>query len=106
MDYPFLMAVIWILLVGAPFVGMGYAIRWRRKLHLIAGFSDERVKDPDGLARWFGSGYLVIGVLNCMAVLILLAVPDHFMTWLLGTLGVTVLLSTVVIAGCRRYQQE
>ena len=97
--------VVWILLGGLPCLGIGYAIGWRKKLHLIAGYDRESVSDPEGLARWVGGGNVVIGVLNCAAPLVLLAAPSHLMAVVLVSAGLSVGLSVIMIVGCRRYQK-
>ena len=97
--------VVWILLGGLPSLGIGYAIGWRKKLHLISGFDAESVSDPEGLARWVGGGTVVIGVLNCVAPLVLLAAPSHLMAVVLVSVGLGVGLSAIMIVGCRRYQK-
>ena len=97
--------VVWILLGGLPGLGIGYAIGWRKKLHLISGYDAESVGDPEGLARWVGGGTVVIGVLNCAAPLVLLAAPSHLMAVVLVSAGLSVGSSVIMVAGCKRYQK-
>ena len=97
--------VVWILLGGLPCLGIGYAIGWRNKVHLIAGYDAESVSDPDGLAKWVGGGNVVIGVLNCVAPLVLLAAPSHLMAVVVVSAGLSVGLSVLMIVGCKRYQK-
>lgn len=42
------------LLTGATIWMLGYLIKFKRKLGLIAGYSPEKVRDKDGLADWVG----------------------------------------------------
>ena len=100
-----LVCVVWILLGGLPGLGLAYAIGWRKKLHLISGYDSESVSDPEGLARWVGGCNVVIGVLNCVAPLVLLAAPSRLMAVALVTVGLSVGLSVIMLAGCRRYQR-
>jgi hypothetical protein len=101
----FLVCVVWILLGGLPCLGLAYAIGWRKKLHLISGYDSESVSDPEGLARWVGGCNVMIGVLNCVAPLVLLAAPGHLMAVVLVSVGLGVGLSVMMMVGCRRYQK-
>ena len=97
------LAVLLILLVGVPCLGLGYAIGWKKKLlNLVSGFDDEKARDPDGVARWIGGGTFAIGVLNCVAGFLLLAIPNH----LVMTLGISnviaVLIVVIMIVGAKR----
>ena len=96
------LAVVLILLVGVPCLGLGYAIGRKKKLNLVSGFDDEKERDPEGLARWIGGGVLAIGALNCVAAGVLLAVPSHFVVTLgLGNV-VALLIVVTMIVGARR----
>lgn len=103
MDEPIVwLAVLLILLVGVPCLGLGYAIGWRKKLHLVSGFDDEKLRNPEGLAGWMGGGTLAIGVLNCVAGCALLVVPDHLLLTLGLTNVIAILIVVIMIAGARR----
>ena len=97
------LAVMLILLVGVPCLGLGYAIGWKKKLlHLVSGFDDEKARDPDGVARWIGGGTLAIGVLNCAAACVLLAVPNHLVVTLGVSNVIAILIVVIMIVGARR----
>ena len=97
-----LLAVVLIVLVGVPCLGLGYAIGWKKKLNLVSGFDDEKARDPDGVARWVGGGVLAIGVLNCLAAGVLLAVPGRFVATLGVSNVIALLIVVIMIAGARR----
>ena len=96
------LAVLLILLVGVPCLGVGYAIGWKKKLNLVSGFDDEKARDPEGLARWIGGGSLAIGVLNCVAGCALLVVPNNFVMTLGHTNVIAILIVVIMIVGARR----
>ena len=98
------LAVLLILLVGFPCLGLGYAIGWRKKLHLVSGFDNEKVRDPGGLARWVGGGTLALGVLNCVAGCVLLAVPSHFVVTLglSNVIVIAIVIVVIMIVGAKR----
>ncbi len=97
------LAVVLILLVGVPCLGLGYAVGWRKKLlHLVSGFDDEKARDPDGVARWIGGGTFAIGVLNCVAPGVLLAVPSRFVVTLVLSNVITLVIVVIMFVGAKR----
>ena len=96
------LAVLLILLVGVPCLGLGYAIGWKKKLNLVSGFDDEKARDPDGLARWVGGAVLALGVLNCVAAGVLLAVPSRFVVTLMLSNVIALIIVVIMFVGARR----
>ena len=96
------LAVLLIVLVGLPCLGLGYAIGWKKKLNLVSGFDDEKAKNPDGVAGWVGGGVLAIGVLNCLAAGVLLAVPGRFVATLGVSNVIAIMIVVIMIVGVKR----
>ena len=97
------LAVLLIVLVGLPCLGLGYAIGWKKKLlNLVSGFDDEKARDPDGVAGWVGGGVLAIGVLNCVAAGVLLAVPGRLVATLMVSNVIAIMIAAIMIVGVKR----
>ena len=88
-----LFAIVILAFVGATSAGMGYAIKYRRRYHLIAGFDRARVSDPDALARWTGNRSFVLAAICAAGVIALLVMPGS----LLAVLRTVSLASVVVV---------
>ncbi|UVI28513.1 DUF3784 domain-containing protein [Paenibacillus spongiae] len=56
-----------MLLLGIVFLVLGYLIGVKKKVGLLAGFNQHRVKDKDKLAQLVGGYNLVIGTLMVLA---------------------------------------
>jgi hypothetical protein len=86
--------------VAAVLLAVGYRIRARRDVALIAGYDARRVHDADGLARWVGGGVLALGGATLAAAVAALAVGP-----VLGRPYGALVLATVVaiVLGARRY---
>ena len=87
---------------GVPCLGLGYATGWRKNLQLVNGFDEQKLRDPEGLARLVGGGVLAIGVLNCAAAGVLLALPGHFVAVLLVTNGLVLVSLAAIIVGAKQ----
>jgi len=81
---------------------LGYAIGWRKKLQLVNGFDEQKARDPEGLARWVGRGVLAIGMLNCVAAGVLLALPGRFVVVLVVTNGLVIASPVAMLVVPRR----
>ncbi|KAA9349036.1 DUF3784 domain-containing protein [Larkinella humicola] len=53
---------VFFALIGVFFLFLGFMI-WKFKIaNVIAGYDENTIKDPDGLARWVGKCMMVTGV--------------------------------------------
>jgi hypothetical protein len=89
--------------VAAALLAVGYRIRVRRDVALIAGYDPRRVRDADGLARWVGGWALALGGATLAAAAAALAWPG--VGPLLGRPFGALVLATAaaIVLGARRY---
>jgi hypothetical protein len=60
------------ILAGVLIAFAGYQIRFKGRLHLIAGYEPNNVKDKEGFGRWIGNGILALGIIQGICGLIAL----------------------------------
>ena len=96
MSEPLFAAAI-LLLVGAATGWSGYAIKYQRKYHLIAGFDAARARDPVALAGWIGTGGLLIAAVCAIAAFAVLVAPDALPV-IVAAAGITTGAAAVVTA--------
>jgi hypothetical protein len=58
------------------FLALGYLIRFRGRVDLIAGFKEGRIQDTAGLAGFIGSSLLLLGILAAITFVLVLLFPD------------------------------
>lgn len=89
------------------FLGVGYLIRFRGKVTLIAGYDPDKVKDSTGLSTWIGNNLLLLGILGAAVFLIEISAEDlalpAFFTYALVAVPI---VSIVSAWGGRRYYQN
>jgi hypothetical protein len=91
-----------LLAVSAIVLVLGYLIGPRRRLGLIAGLEVPKVRDPHGLGRWVGTGLMVIGAVEALISLALFA-ADRMGPLIMAYVGVSLLGSSTLLVGMRRY---
>jgi len=101
-DQETLLAVALVLLGGAVVCYLGYRIRYRGDVVLIAGYDSERVTDDEGLAALVGGVVVALGLVHVVFGLALLAVPPTLEFWLAYVAAMAVGLGVVQVRG-RRY---
>ncbi len=85
---------------------LGYLIKVKKQMNLIAGYSSERVHDKDGLANWVGSGTMLIGGLCVLTGILLSAFPQYVLPVTVSFILVTITSSMVMAIGCNRYTKQ
>jgi hypothetical protein len=93
------------ILLDASFIVLlfGYLIGFRKQLSLIAGLDVSKVRDSDGLARWAGRGLLIIGVLDLLISLTLLATSMNPTPLIAAYLVMSLGGAAILVIGTRRY---
>jgi protein-S-isoprenylcysteine O-methyltransferase Ste14 len=80
----------------------GYMIRFRDKPHWIAGYSENAVKDKEGLKKWAGNNLMLLGFVSLLIPVILLYIPYSIYSGMFYTLFLAVWIFLIVI-GAQRY---
>jgi len=84
---PETLLAVGIMLASAAFVGyLGYRIRYRGDVHLVAGYDADRVTDAAGLADFAGGVTIALGALHVPIGLSLLVAPADARFWTAYTL--------------------
>jgi Domain of unknown function (DUF3784) len=97
---------ILFLVVGLLFGSLGIAIGKFKYLNLLSGYDPTKIKDKDGLAKWFGRIIQSISLIS-----FLLCVLNYFIDTveintysLIGFTVVTIILSLFAILGSKKYE--
>ena len=57
------------------FLILGYLIRFRGRIDLVAGHREGRIRDEKGLSRVVGNSLLILGVLAAVTLVLVFIVP-------------------------------
>jgi hypothetical protein len=101
-DSETLFAVAFMLLGAAFICYLGYRIRYRGDVVLIAGYDSERVTDDEGLADLVGGVVIALGLVHVAFGLGMLYFPLDLAFWLAYLAAMFVGLGVVQVRG-RRY---
>jgi hypothetical protein len=96
------LAVALMLLAGALVCYLGYRIRYRGDVALIAGYDAERVTDDEGLADLVGGVVIVLGLVHVAFGLGMPYFPLDLAFWLAYLAAMGVGIGVVQVRG-RRY---
>jgi hypothetical protein len=59
------------------FIALGYLIRFRGRVDLIAGYREGRIQDPAGLSIFIGNSLLLLGTFAVITFVLVLVLPDY-----------------------------
>lgn len=103
------MDVLYIIteLIGFVMLALGYLIRFRGRVDLIAGYDEKRVRDPEGLTHFVGTNLLLLGA-GAFAVLALeFLIPGYaVLFFVVYALVVVPLVSLLTVRGSSRYEKQ
>ena len=93
-----LFAIIILAIVGVSNAWVGYAIKYQRRYHLIAGYDAKRDGEPVALARVLGYGGIALGAVCAAGIIALLVKPDEVeaVMRVVGFAGLIVVIVIVV----------
>jgi hypothetical protein len=101
-DTETLVSVALMLLAAAIVCYLGYRIRYRGDVVLIAGYDSDGVTDDEGLGDLVGGVVIALGLVHVVFGLALLAVAPNLEFWLAYLAAMFVGLGVVQVRG-RRY---
>lgn len=106
MEASFLLIIILEFLL-VFFLVLGYLIRFRGRVDLIAGYHEGRIRDPKGLSRVVGHSLLLLGILGGVTLGLIISFPQREVTFFLLYAAVIVpVMSIVSLLGSRRYLEK
>ncbi|ACL70110.1 DUF3784 domain-containing protein [Halothermothrix orenii] len=94
-----------VLLIVGIFLSVLGLLIWKYNLvNLIAGYSEEKTRDKQGLAKWVGKNILIMGALT-----ILISILEYLLNitmWIVVTfIIIVVVLSIRTNIGCKKYEK-
>ncbi len=102
---PLILAAIFIP-VHLIIIALGYLIKYKKQMGLIAGYSPQRVGDKEGLANWVGSGTMLLGGFGIVIGLSYVALPKHILGLLLVYFAAFLTGCLLMVQGCRRFTNK
>jgi len=100
-DSETLLSALLLFAAGLFIAYLGYRIRYRGDVHLIAGYDAERVTDDEGLAALVGGVTVALGALHPTSGVALLYFPPDLAFWSGYGLAMAVGLAVVLVGGRR-----
>ena len=105
------MASILILIIleffMVVFLVLGYLIRFRGRIDLVAGYKEGRVQDVKGLSRVVGNSLIILGVLAGSTLSLVIIFPEkEVLLFLLYTAIVVPVVGILSVVGSRRYLKK
>jgi hypothetical protein len=89
------------------FLVLGYLIRFRNRIDLVAGYREGRIRDEKGLSRVVGTSLLVLGVLAAAILGLVILFPEkEVLLFLLYTAVVVPVVGILSVLGSRRYLKK
>jgi hypothetical protein len=86
------------------FLALGYLIKFRGRVDLIAGYREGRIRDAAGLAGFIGTSLLFLGILAAATFALVLLFPDYEVVFFLIYAAVLFpIISIYSLAGSRKY---
>ncbi len=103
-----LLDVLYILteLIGFIMLALGYFIRFRGRVDLIAGYDEKRVRDPEGLARFVGTNLLLLGAGAFVVLALEFLLPGYAVVlFAVYALVAVPAVSFLTVWGSKRYEK-
>ncbi len=101
--------VLYILteLIGFIMLALGYFIRFRGRVDLIAGYDEKRVRDPEGLARFVGTNLLLLGAGAFVVLALEFLIPEYAVVlFAVYALVAVPAVSFLTVWGSKRYEKS
>jgi hypothetical protein len=100
------LVVVGVMALTALFIGwLGYRIRYRGDVYLVAGYREDDVSDPDGVARLVGTATLVFAAATLVFGVLYPLTSGELAYWGGYLVVAAIVLGYVQIAG-RKYQVD
>lgn len=86
------------------FPTLGYVVKYKKVLEILANYDSDKIKNKEGLAKWIGNSFFLLGAISL--VLLLLGYCDNNIN---GKLFVIInvflmfIFIIIVAVGARRY---
>jgi hypothetical protein len=89
------------------FLALGYLIRFRGRIDLVAGYKEGRVRDAKGLSRVIGNSLLILGILAAFTLALIVLVPGkEVILFLLFAAVIVPVTGIVSVLASRRFLKK
>jgi len=89
------------------FLALGYLIRFRGRVDIIAGYREGRIRDPAALSRLVGNNLLLLGALAALSFVLVLVFPEYEVVFfLMFTVIIVPVIGIVSAIMSRRYLKK
>ncbi len=89
------------------FLSLGYLIRFRGRIDLVAGHKEGRIRDEKGLSRVVGTSLLVLGVLAAAILGLVIIYPEkEVLLFLFYAVVVVPVAGILSVLGSRQYLKK
>ncbi|MDN7024745.1 DUF3784 domain-containing protein [Methanoculleus sp. FWC-SCC1] len=86
-------------------LALGYLIRYRGRVDLIAGYDEKKVRDPEGLARFVGTNLLLLGAGAFVILALEFLLPTYAVVFFaVYALAAVPAVSLLTVWGSRRFE--
>jgi hypothetical protein len=87
------------------FAVLGYTIRVRKKVDIIAGYQKGTIRDPEGLSRWVGNNLFFLAACSLVALAGILVFPDEEVIIFLVLITLVPIVSVVTAIGSKKFEK-
>jgi hypothetical protein len=87
------------------FAVLGYTIRVRKKVDIIAGYQKGMIRDPEGLSRWVGNNLFFLAACSLAALAGILVFPDEEVIIFLVLITLVPIVSVITAVGSKKFEK-
>jgi hypothetical protein len=88
------------------FAVLGYTIRVRKKVDIIAGYQKGTIQDPEGLSRWVGNNLFFLAACSLAALAGILIFPNQEVIIFLVLITLVPIVSVVTAIGSKKFEKQ
>ncbi|MBP1928844.1 Flp pilus assembly protein TadB [Methanolinea mesophila] len=87
------------------FAVLGYTIRIKKRVDVIAGYQKGTIRDPDGLSRWVGNNLFFLAGCSLAAMVGILVFPDQEVVIFMVLITLVPIVSVITALRSKRFEQ-
>jgi len=87
------------------FVVLGYTIRVRKRVDIIAGYQKGTIRDPEGLSRWVGNNLFFLAGCSLAALAGILVFPNQEVLIFVILITLVPIVSVITAIKSKRFEK-
>ena len=87
------------------FAVLGYTIRIKKRVDVIAGYKKGTIRDPEGLSRWVGNNLFFLAACSLIALAAILVFPDLEVVIFLVLITLVPIVSVITAIGSKKFEK-